>query len=159
MNTHILFSLWTAVLLLTAAVPQVNAECLIPCPGDLNDDCQVDLQDFMILAQNWLTDCSPPSDLPVLTVTEVGVDPAQAEALAQALRLPRQLLVIEDGQPLLFIDPEKHLALPTVPVQDEQLIRELLKDTPDVEDGSEIVFEAIDEQALLKIIPTPPRRR
>lgn len=157
MNTHILFSLCTVGLLLAAAVPQANAECLIPCPGDLNDDCQVDLQDFMILAQNWLTDCSPPSELPVLTVTDVGIDPAQAEALAQALGIPRQLVVIEDGQPLLFIDPEKHLALPTVPVEDEQLIRELLKDTPDVEDGSEIVFEAIDEQALLKIVPTPPQ--
>lgn len=155
MNAHfikLLLALTVSLLLPSAAA----AECLLPCPGDLDDDCKVDIQDFAILAQNWLFDCSPPVDLPVLNVIDVGIDPKQAQDLAEFLKIPPEKLIIEQGHPLLFIDPQKFLAIPTLPVQDEGLIKELLEQTE--QDGeSPIVFEALDERSLREIVPVPPQ--
>lgn len=153
MNTRLALCIFVAGLLLFVATSRAIADCLIPCPGDLNDNCKVDLQDFLVLARNWLTDCSPPSELPVLVVTDVGLSPQQAEGLAQLLRIPRELLVIEEGLPLLFVDPENHLALPTVPVEDQELIQMLLRDNQ-ADDEDAIVFEAIDEAVVM--VPVGP---
>ncbi len=37
--------------------------CQYVLPGDLNDDCEVDFEDFAQMAANWLTDCNtePPN--------------------------------------------------------------------------------------------------
>ncbi len=36
----------------------VHAACAYQLAGDLNNDCRVDLQDFAIIAANWLVDCN-----------------------------------------------------------------------------------------------------
>jgi len=148
----------TALLVLVwlPPVPARGADCLIPCPGDITGDCKVDMDDFLILSQNWLTDCSGVTALPVLKVIDVGISPAQAGGLAKILGIPQEQLIFEPGFPVQFIDPQRHLAVPTVPVKDPQLIEELLKETE--QDGeSEIAFEALDEKLLREIVPVPPQ--
>ncbi|WP_146659849.1 hypothetical protein [Anaerohalosphaera lusitana] len=38
--------------------------CQAPFEGDLNFDCYVDLQDYAIVADQWLCDCTDPNNLP-----------------------------------------------------------------------------------------------
>ena len=35
----------------------LKRECQYALPGDLNDDCEVDFDDFALMCGNWLTDC------------------------------------------------------------------------------------------------------
>ncbi|MBN2513117.1 MAG: hypothetical protein JXB18_09290, partial [Sedimentisphaerales bacterium] len=156
MNTQVKFI--TALLVLAWLTPATTfgADCLIPCPGDVTGDCKVDMDDFLILSQNWLTDCSGITALPVLKVIDVGISPSQAGGLAKILGIPQEQLIFEPGFPVQYIDPKGHMAIPTVPFEDPQLIAELLKETE--QDGeSKIVFEALDEKQLRAIVPVPPQ--
>ena len=54
-------SRYFAVVVLCCAGSCLAAECAVLLPGDLNQDCSVDLQDFSLFTQQWLT-CSTFTD-------------------------------------------------------------------------------------------------
>lgn len=136
-----------------AGVPIEAADCPIDCPGDLNGDCKVDQQDLAILSQYWLKDCSLPPVLPVLKVLTSGISEDQAAKLAEALGISPNQLLLDDGA-AVFIDPANLQKVPTVPVVDDVLIRELIKES-EVEPGGELEFEALDLPAVQKIQAVP----
>ena len=128
-----------------------GAECPIDCPGDLNGDCKVDFRDFAILSGNWLKDCTLPPALPVLMVRQAGMSDDQAEKLARNLNIPPQMLAFEDGM-VGYVDPENLQKIPTMPLNDAELMAELQKES-ELEEGSELLFEVLDMEGLRKIEP------
>ncbi len=140
--------------LLGISAPTLWADdCPIDCPGDLNGDCKVNQEDLAILSANWLKDCGLPPDLPVLKILGAGISEEQAAKLADHLKIPRQLLGFENGE-AVFVDPLNVLKVPTLPVTDEALIKELTE-ASEVPRGGELGFEALNIDALTRIKPVP----
>lgn len=134
--------------------PVVWAECPINTPGDLNGDCKVNQEDLAIMAAHWLQDGSMPTVLPVLKILQSGINEGQAGRLADLLKIPQGLMVFDGGE-MAFVDPVNVLKLPTVPVTDDALIKQLTEGS-EVPRGGELGFEALNVDALAKIraIPT-----
>jgi hypothetical protein len=153
MNYHrrVLFQI---LILIVALGPVVSAECPINTPGDLNGDCKVNQEDLAILAANWLQDGSLPPALPVLKILQSGITDGQAGRLAKLLRIPANLMAFDGGE-MAFVDPVNVLKLPTVPVTDPALIKQLTEGS-EVPRGGELGFEALNIDGLAKIraIPT-----
>ncbi|MGD0331005.1 MAG: DUF6345 domain-containing protein [Nitrososphaeria archaeon] len=55
--------------------------------------------------------------LPVYEITRTGIDDVQATKLAEALRIPREKIVVQNGA-VSFVDSANHLSVPHVPVKD-----------------------------------------
>ena len=134
--------------------PAVWAECPINTPGDLNGDCKVNQEDLAILAAHWLQDGSMPTALPVLKILQSGISEGQAGRLAELLKIPAGLMAFDKGE-MVFVDPENILKIPTMPVTDEALIKQLTEGS-EVPRGGELGFEALNVEGLAKIraIPT-----
>ncbi len=133
-------------------LPAAAAECP-DCPGDLNGDGRVDFRDLSIMTQNWLAECSQPTSLPLLQVIEPGITEDQLGKLAEHLGLNPELVGFEDGA-AIFVDPMNLQSVPTLPVEDEELIREL-REGSEVEPGGQLQFERLNRDALAGIKPLP----
>jgi hypothetical protein len=119
----------------------------------LNGDLTVNLQDFAIVASNWLEVCD--GKLPVLVVTGNGLSGEQAAALAQNLGISDRLVVSEDGS-VRFIDPVSFQAVPTKQITDQALIAVLQRESAD-NDGP-LSFEGFDFAALAQVRPFDPKQ-
>ena len=128
------------------------ADCIIPVPGDVNGDCVVDINDFQILAKNWLKDGNIPQELQVLTISEVGISESQADALGRAFGV--NLMYVNKNFPQLYLNKESFQQVPTNPLDNPELIAALRK-ASEVDGESELVFPTLDTQALTKIKPMP----
>ncbi len=98
-----------------------------------------------VILQQWNEDCAPTA-LPGLTVTQVGLSPAQASAVAAGFGLTADQLVVEDGV-ATFVDPAALQALPMVP---------LTGDFPN-EDNLPVRAEGFDFAAIAQIVPLDPK--
>lgn len=87
---------------------------------------------------------------PVWDVTATGITAAQAAALGEALKIPRDGLHLRGGE-LLFMDPVGFQAIPTLPIQDQGIIDELARGTEN--DKGELKFEGIDFAKLRELRP------
>lgn len=146
-------TLFPTLLLLAGVFPVVAADCPVDVPGDLNGDCKVNQEDLAILSANWLRNGGLPPSLPVLKILDTGITAEQAEKLADQLKIPRSLLIFDGGE-VVYVDPVNLMKVPTVPVEDEGLIKELMEGS-EVPRGGELGFEALNRNALAKIRPVP----
>ncbi len=141
------------VFLLAGILPALGADCPVDVPGDLNGDCKVNQLDLAILSANWLRDGGLPASLAVLKILDVGITPDQAGKLAEQLKIPRESLALERGE-AVFVDPVNLMRVPTKPVTDEGLIKQLIE-ASEVPRGGELGFESLDRNTLAKIQPVP----
>ncbi len=61
--------------------------CTYSLPGDLNNDCKVDISDISIFASNWLVDCNQPPLDPACVDNFVEAQKAQFHAIEVGLEL------------------------------------------------------------------------
>lgn len=128
------------------------AECPLDCPGDSNGDGQRDLLDLAVLAEHWLESCPDPSQLPIYLVTQSGVNPEQAQVLAQELDIDPKNLIMNNGAPL-FIDTQHFLAVPHLAITDPDIIKRLTSDTERDGETSNLSFQGFDFKAIEAIDP------
>ena len=87
------------------------------------------------------------TSLPVYEVTKTGASNSEAAAVADQLKIPAKPLVNAGGS-LLFVDPEKYLAIPTATVADTEEISSLRDATENKDESRPIDLRAIDTDAL-----------
>ena len=90
--------------------------------------------------------------LPVYEVTHTGIAEEQARKLADALKIPREKLVVKDGL-ASFIDPENYLAVPTVTVTHSEILAARREATRNYHPEIPIEVNAIDHAALGRMQP------
>jgi hypothetical protein len=93
--------------------------------------------------------------LPAYEVADTGIGEKQARKLADALKIPVDKLVLQDGI-ASFIDPENYLAVPTVSVTHTETLAALREATRNYYPEIPIEVKAIDHAALGKIHPPGP---
>lgn len=121
---------------------EVDHEILSDAPQAASMSYEVEVQ-----LNQWNQDCQPPGvSMPVFTVAQAGLTNAQATALAEGLGIPADQVAFEDGA-VLFIDPVGFQAVPTMPVEADELIR--LSEN----DGGTIAAEGFDFAGIGRITP------
>jgi Family of unknown function (DUF6345) len=101
--------------------------------------------------------CEPTvTDLPVWEVVSTGIEEKDAMKLAEALDIPIEKIVLRDGV-VSFIDPIKYLSIPTVPVNDPQIVAAHHKTTKNQAPEIPIEVKAIDYEALSQLSPHCPK--
>jgi uncharacterized protein DUF6345 len=86
-------------------------------------------------------------DLPVYEVTATGIEENQAKKLAVALEIPVEKLILRDGM-AAFIDPDKYLAVPSMPIADPEIVAARRQATTNHFPDIPIEVRAIDYAAL-----------
>jgi hypothetical protein len=98
-------------------------------------------------------ECSRPNlVLPVYQVTGSGVDRPAAEKLAESLGIPGKELVLRDGT-ISYVDPARYLRVPTVAVEDKDVVAGLRDRTTNYFPERPIEVTAIDYSALAGMEP------
>jgi hypothetical protein len=92
--------------------------------------------------------------LPVYRVTATGIPESQAHQLAGALRIPAKRLRWLDGE-VSFLDPDKHLAVPSVRIQDPDIVARFTNATTNHHPAIPIAVTGIDYAALERHTPFP----
>ncbi len=100
-----------------------------------------------VILQQWNEDCAPTA-LPAVAVTQVGLSPAQASAVAAGFGLTADQLVVENGV-ATFVDPAAFQAVPMVPLT-------VPPDLPN-EDDMPVTAEGFDFTAIAEIVPFDPK--
>lgn len=134
------------------SVPEVLSQTSVDCPGDLNGDNRVDNGDLAIIAANWMNDCSV-ADMPVFKVAGAGITEEQAFKFAEALGISPNELIFDEGV-AMFLKPAEFQKVPTIPIQDEALIRELTEGS-ETDGETQLVFEAFDFAAMQEMRALP----
>jgi hypothetical protein len=97
-----------------------------------------------------------PTDLPIYEVTSTGIEETHAHKLAKAFNIPVKKVCLRDGM-VSFVDPVNYLAVPTVPVDDPEIIDPLRRATKNHCPERPIEAKAIDYVALCKLCPIAPK--
>jgi hypothetical protein len=87
--------------------------------------------------------------LPVYQVAQTGLNDSQTKALYASLKIPAAKAVHKNGM-VSFVDPIDYLAIPSKPVTDAGVLKQLLASTKNEGPGSPIRVDAIDFDALRK---------
>ncbi len=106
------------------------------CPGDINGDYVVDLNDFKILTGNWLNVCIP-EQMPLLEVSATSLPSAVIQGLALQFNIPLKLIQNDNGV-LRYTNLDKFQVVPTIDRGIGQ---------PD-EEGMETTLESFDFESL-----------
>lgn len=94
------------------------AVCVYSLPGDLNNDCKVDLADVGLMAANWLTDCSESPLDPACVDNALEAQKAQFHTIAIGLEMFKSELgayassadnTFETFPPALGSDPNAYM--------------------------------------------------
>jgi Family of unknown function (DUF6345) len=92
------------------------------------------------------------SQLPVYRVVATGIEEPRARRLAEALRIPVKQLSWRDGE-ASFLDRERYLAVPTVPIDDPEIVARLTGATTNHHPDSSIEVTGIDYATLERHVP------
>ena len=92
--------------------------------------------------------------LPVYRVVTTGVTDAEAHHLADALKIPGSEAILRDGE-MTFFDRDRYLAVPTVTIQEPQIVDRFLKGTTNHHPEIPIEIQGIDYEALERHVPFP----
>jgi len=123
-------------------------------PGDLNGDLRVDVADFAILAENWLRDYTPPTELPPLEVVSAGITQKAVQVLADVLGLDPTKITIENGV-ASYLDKTRFQWVPTNPVIDPLIINRLRRGTDMDYKDTTLLFRSFDVAAINAMRPIP----
>jgi Family of unknown function (DUF6345) len=92
------------------------------------------------------------SRLPVYRVVTTGIQELQAQQLAEALRIPAAELLWRDGE-ASFVDRDKYLAVPSVAIEDPEIVARFTKATTNHHPEIPIAVSGIDYAALDRHVP------
>jgi hypothetical protein len=92
------------------------------------------------------------SRLPVYRVVTTGIREPQARQLAEALRIPAGEMLWRDGE-ASFVDRDKYLAVPSVAIEDPEIVARFTKTTTNHHPEIPIAVAGIDYAALDRHVP------
>ena len=92
------------------------------------------------------------SRLPVYRVVTTGIREPEARQLAEALRIPAADLLWRDGE-ASFVDRDKYLAVPSVAIEDPEIVARFTKATTNHHPEIPIAVSGIDYAALDRHVP------
>ena len=95
---------------------------------------------------------TPETYVPVYQVTGTGIDETQAKKLAEALRIRAIGLRWVDGE-AAFVDREKYLAVPSVKIEDPEIVARFTRATTNHHPEIPIAVTGIDYAALDRHVP------
>ncbi|GEM_PF-3540696 len=90
--------------------------------------------------------------LPVYRVATTGIQESEAQQLAEALRIPANGLRWLDGE-ASFVDRDKYLAVPSVPIEDPDIVARFTDATTNHHPEIPIAVTGIDYAALDRHVP------
>src|SRR5580704_9016768 len=90
--------------------------------------------------------------LPVYRVVATGIQEPRAQQLAEALRIPAAELLWRDGE-ASFADRDKYLAVPSVAIEDPEIVARFTKATTNHHPQIPIAVSGIDYAALDRHVP------
>src|SRR5271167_3763412 len=90
--------------------------------------------------------------LPVYRVATTGIQEAEAHQLAEALKIPAKGLRWLDGE-ASFVDRNKYLAIPSVRIEDPDIVARFTKATTNHHPEIPIAVTGIDYAALDRLRP------
>ncbi|HME48519.1 MAG TPA: hypothetical protein VKG81_10620 [Mycobacterium sp.] len=90
--------------------------------------------------------------LPVYRVATTGIQESEAQQLAEALRIPAKGLRWLDGE-ASFVDRDKYLAVPSVPINDPDIVARFTDATTNHHPEIAIAVTGIDYAALDRHVP------
>jgi hypothetical protein len=93
----------------------------------------------------------------VYRVVATGIKEKRARQLAEALQIPAKELAWRDGE-ALFVDRDRYLAVPSVPIDDEEIVARLTEATTNHHPDGQIAVTGIDFAALEKLVPLDDER-
>lgn len=94
----------------------------------------------------------PHTRLPVYRVATTGIRESEAQQLAEALRIPAQGLRWLDGE-ALFVDRDKYLAVPSVRIEDPEIVARFTERTTNRHPEIPIAVTGIDYAVLDRHVP------
>jgi hypothetical protein len=93
-----------------------------------------------------------PTRLPVYRVVTTGIQETEAHRLAEALSIPAKGLRWLDGE-ASFVNRDKYLAVPSVPIEDPDIVARFTKATTNHHPEIPIAVTGIDYAALDRHVP------
>ena len=96
------------------------------------------------------------TELPIYEVTSTGIEESLARKLADALGIPEDKLVVQDGI-ASFLDPVNYLAVPTVTVDEPDVVASLLEKTKNPTPEKCLEVKGIDYDALSRLCALSPK--
>lgn len=96
------------------------------------------------------------TELPVYEVTSTGVEESLTRKLADALEIPGDKLLVQDGI-ASFHDPVNYLAVPNVTVEEPDVVASLLEKTKNPTPERALEVKAIDYEALSRLSALCPK--